>query len=229
MQTDNRPALMRNAAIAFFAVFLVLLPWGIRNAASLGHFVLTRTNLNLELWLSYHAGASAEMESNAGRWHPFNNMSEALAVKTLGEVEYNRRKLPEVVAWVKQDPLRILRLTGEHVWLYWFHRHKSRLHTLLDGLFMIPVIAGFPLVWKRSRRFGLHALALLAIYPLIYYVLQASPRYRMPIEWLLVMSAGTAVGAALLYVQSKLGLSKQEFPEGLMDASPEHLTRGKVF
>ena len=203
-------------------MLIVLLPWGIRNKVSLGHFILTRTNLNLELWLSYHPDASVDMEPNARRWHPYANRTEALAVKTLGEVEYNRRKLPELVGWVKQSPLHALRLIGERILLYWFHWHKSRLHTLVDGLFMVPVLAGFLLVWKRCPAFGLYALAMLAIYPLIYYLLQATPRYRLPIEWLLVMLAGTAVSEGLVYMQGKAGFPLAPYSGPDSENLPSH-------
>ena len=54
--------------------------------------------------------------------------------------------------------------------------------------------------WLRLRRLAPAAAQATAVvlltFPLVYYAVSWSSRYRMPIEWVLVLLAGVAVGGA---------------------------------
>jgi hypothetical protein len=211
----------RQAACIGLASFLVLLPWGIRNRIVLGSCIFSRTMLGYGISLSYHDGASAfEPINNHPSYllpghpeipemspYPFLNPNLRPEVAHLGEVEWDRERQRQGLAWIERHPGESLGLFAQHVFYYWFspspnlYSEMPRLigwpYTIAKWMLTLLAASGWWRLRKISKE-GASALGIIAFwFPLVYYVVNWSSRYRMPMEWVLVLLAGVAVAAAL--------------------------------
>jgi hypothetical protein len=108
---------------------LMILPWAWRNYRVMHSLVLIRSNLGLELSVSNNqcAGYSlAENHQNNCFQHPNEKRREAEQVVELGEVNYNRARLREAIAWITANPTRFRRLTLERFAYFWFPTDAAR-------------------------------------------------------------------------------------------------------
>ncbi len=191
----------RPVTLVALGVVLACAPWGVRNYRAFNAVMFVRSNFGLELRVGNHEGAHADIDISHARVplrHPRTDDVEALKVRELGEVAYMRQARAEALQWIREHPGEFLKLTASRVLYFWL----GPLHdpfmafwtTLLTGL------AAFS-VWRVLPRITLPQRAVtvipLASFPLIYYVVAYMPRYRIPIEWILLLLAGAAIWALL--------------------------------
>ena len=194
-----RFALWRNGVIVAATAFLILLPWGLRNRAVLGSFILTRSNFGLELYVAYHPGAVWDNLGNVvgiDSVHPAHNPQEALRIREMGEVAYNGEKLGLALDWIRAEPAEAARLAFLHFLRFWFPRGRTGLYTGLLSAFSLFSLAGYFLLWRAARDVAIHLGAVLLSFPLMYYVVSWSSRYRDPIEWVLVLLTAVCLRSA---------------------------------
>ena len=155
-----------------------------------------RDNLGIELYVSFNDCAPYGFEQSQkqgcfGRFHPNQNLAEALALRTMGEVSYNRDRMRRAFTWIAGHPSRANVLIAERTVAFWFppnDRFPEYLRIRKRRLFFFwaLTLASFAGVWLslRCRIAGAPFLAaLLVIYPLVYYIVQFDHRYRYPILW----------------------------------------------
>jgi hypothetical protein len=177
---------------------LTLLPWALRNYFTLGGMVWTRSNFPLELSLSNNDMARANFADNQELMnihHPRVSRMEKEKLRAVGELEYERLKQKEAFQWITSHPSTFGRLTMQRIFYFWFPSMKRFAQTIL----LIPLTAGglwglFSLVKTRCLA-GYGFLTILAVFPVVYYVVQSFPRYVCPIEW------------SLFYLSAYQGLS----------------------
>ena len=183
----------RNGLILVIAcAALVQVPWIARNWIQLGGFVPARSNFGLEFSLSNRIDAHPLMEDNISdgalsRFHPSHNQEQWQQLREQGEVAYNRILLNNAVHEIASNPPHFLRLTGQHIWRFWWwpsHRKGTTLATLLVTALGLLGLRRLPATDARN----LIGLILLA-YPLIYYLIEVDRRYRYPIEWIFMLGA----------------------------------------
>jgi len=186
-----------HALMMTLGVVLACLPWGWRNYATFHEIFFIRSNLGLELRMAYHPDAAAAMEVMDARQehrHPRTHREEARKVQELGETEYMRQAKHEALAWIREHPTEFCRLTVSRVIHFWcgpLHRPATAL-----GISLLTVLA---ILGARRIMSALTIpqravfLIPLATYPLIYYLVMYMPRYRIPLDWILLMLAGAAV------------------------------------
>lgn len=180
-------------ALWLITLAAVLAPWAARNYAVLGQFVLVRDNFPLELYVSNNELAAVNMkESRAMQtFHPNMSRSEAEAVLRMGEGAYMRDRGGRALHWIISHPARFARLTLGRIWRYWFPLVPSV--PWQGWLVCLVTVLSIPGMF-RLRRHRLF-LAVMLIAPLIYYVVQADLRYRLPYLWATLLAAGcTMVG-----------------------------------
>jgi hypothetical protein len=199
-------------------VFVVLSPWVIRNRITLGEWVLTRDMLGYGLALSYHDGAhwGEPFNNHPGRLipghaddlslspYPFLNVKLRPEVVRLGEVEWDRQRRREGLTWIAAHPGPSFILMAQHAFFFWFP-------PLADSISEIPAVVAWPYAiakwmltllalagWFRLRNLAAPAASWVAVilvtFPLVYYLVNWSSRYRAPMEWVLVFLAGVAIG-----------------------------------
>ncbi len=167
------------------------IPWTWRNYETFHKFIFIRSNLGLELRLANSVGATVERTTTR---HPRISMEEAQKVKELGEPEYMRQAENEALAWMSSHPGAFMWLTVRRFAYFWFGPLDRPLAALPTLAITVLAILG---VCKFFRRLTMPQRAALAIplltYPMIYYLVCYVDRYRVPIEWILLLLSGAAL------------------------------------
>ena len=172
--------------LSFFALCLV--PWTVRNYRVFGRFMLVRGNLPLELY-------EANNEESAGLWarneHPGNDPATMRRFQELGEMRFMDEEKQKLEAFVRAHPEEVVRYTIERVWYFWAAPPQATivrgytLRSLRHTEFLLAAVfafAGLVLLSQRNRRYAWLLAPFLLIYPLPYYLVNPFPRYKHPIE-----------------------------------------------
>ncbi|HVP44940.1 MAG TPA: hypothetical protein VMT32_00105 [Bryobacteraceae bacterium] len=186
-------------AAFFLAIFLVCLPWTLRNYHQFHQWFFIRDNFGVELYAANNSlASSSDAVNHLNGCHfamqPTFNLAEAETVKRLGEVEYNRDRLDQALNWIQSHPARFLELTVRRFLEFWFPNPATV--TIYSYSIWLITALSFAGLWLmiRSRlpATGFVAIVFL-IYPAVYYLLQSSVRYRYPVLWLSLLPAGYAL------------------------------------
>ncbi|HEY7338263.1 MAG TPA: hypothetical protein VH639_25475 [Bryobacteraceae bacterium] len=179
-------------AISLTAMALTVLPWTVRNHERLGGWIFMRSNAGIELYIANQDGAQPSNGENAAvlrRAHPFRSQAVARRIKEIGEVAYNRELLQKTVAWMAARPWTFLSLTSRRVVYFWLGPPESLATTIPTAIITVLALLG---LWTMGAShpietwlFGTAWL----LYPLIYYLVSYSHRYRAPMEWTITLCA----------------------------------------
>ncbi len=180
-------------ALALFPILLVA-PWIGRNFLVFHKLFFIRDNLGLELAVSNNSCATYLSDMNEqtgcfGRSHPNVNYEEAVKVRQLGEVEYNRLRLHEALRWITGNPGAFCSLSIERFKAFWFPPPSSNiasgvlLRAWILHCFTLLSIPGLFFAWRNSRIGAYVVGPWLVLFPVIYYFIQYMNRYRYPILW----------------------------------------------
>ena len=194
---------LRWQAIAVSVAAMVVLPWTVRNYVELGGLFVIRDNFWLEISVGNFPGASPFFLDNYHRGapdnfyhrrHPFISAAEAVRVREMGEVQFNRWRKQEVMEWIRQDPGQFVRRTLNRIRYFWFM--PSQYPKWKDWILFPITAASFYGLYRMIRRApgpGTALAAGFAGYPLVYYLTNLITRYRFPIEWSILFLAAFAV------------------------------------
>lgn len=184
---------------------LALLPWTLRNRMQLGAWMFIRSNAGLELAVSNNDAAVPVLPwelvpipvYELRQWlskHPNSSATERNRILAVGEAAYNRERLKETMAWIRQNPKRFVVLSLQRVRYFWFPPGEGSRYRNVVRYSMV-ILAGWGLlrILRRHRFAGLLFLGDWMAYPLTYYVIQVSGRYRYPMEWTILLLSCYAV------------------------------------
>lgn len=171
------------ASVVFFAC---VSPWLVRNYRTFGEFIFVRDNFGAELRLGNGPGAD-------GTWmeylHPTQDVYAMRQYQKMGELAYIKMRKQQAMDYIKADYARFFGLCAKRFVYFWAGPPKATqppwLSELKNSLFLASSVLSF---WGllRALRLGKAGAWLLfwlmALYPAIYYVAFATPRYRVPIE-----------------------------------------------
>ena len=192
----------RGIVVAFAAMFLTVLPWMVRNHAVMGRWVFVRDNF----WAEMRFGNA---EQSRGIWlgwmHPEVSDVELARYASLGELRYIDEKKTAVQAFIRNRPAFFADLCVRRVAMFWaniptdWSENLSAHEVMRDQWWIICFsalawIGMIGLIAARSRYAWLLAPALL-VYPCAYYVSSVDPRYRHPIEPVMLILALSAIAA----------------------------------
>jgi len=190
----------RAPAMMALGAALACAPWAWRNYAAFHEVFFVRSNFGLELRLGNHEGtadtweALAAREGRAALRHPGGNPAEALRVRQLGEMAYMREARTEALTWIRTHPAAFLWLSVQrvtHVWLG--PLDGSPASVWLVALTVLALLGAWRLLPALAMPQRAALLIPLALFPLVYYVIPYYPRYRAPLDWILLTLAGAAV------------------------------------
>jgi hypothetical protein len=172
---------------------LCVTPWTIRNYRVFGRFVFIRDNLPLEL---YEANNSA----SSGLWtrseHPGNDPQAMRRFQEVGEIRFMDEKKQELHEFIREQPGKFLLFTAERVWYFWAAPPQATIvagydlwvarhvQFLLAALF---AFAGLILMFVRKNQYRWLLAPFLLVYPLPYYLVNPFPKYKAPIEPVMLM------------------------------------------
>lgn len=175
------------------ALFLIVLsPWPIRNALVLHSFIPLRSNFGFELWAGNHAGRNGELTKYET---PVFNSIELQQYTSQGEVAYMRGKRALAKTYIAAHPGEFARSCGGRVLRFWAGTAGYAPAPATPSLSILG-IGGLALLWRRRQTFVLFALPL-ALFPLIFYITHAEPRFLSVISPVLVVPAAYACYALL--------------------------------
>ena len=174
-----------------FAVLLCS-PWTIRNYVVFHRFIPIRDSFGLALRLSYNPLAPVTT-SDPQTWTTFLTYEPAFnpalrpSLTALGEANFYEQSGQAAQQWIRSAPRKSLGLVARRVIAYWLPRDRP--------LLIILTILSAAALWvsRRDARIMRLAIALLAVFPLPYYVVVTAPRYRVPTLWFTGLLAGLLV------------------------------------
>ncbi|MDQ1469958.1 MAG: hypothetical protein QOJ99_1438 [Bryobacterales bacterium] len=195
-------------------VVLCCLPWTIRNYREFHAFVPLRSVGGLALWL----GNNEQAESNSvARLHPISNQAEREKYAEMGEIAYMREKQGLAIDYMVSHPGQEARMAGERFVAIWtggstnplrdFARVRSaRFYyvILFNMLSAVGAISGVFILWRDRSPFAFPLTVFPVVFPLVYYLALAPPRYRHPIDPELLLLTAMAVTHLRKYKQRPL-------------------------
>lgn len=172
---------------------LCVVPWTIRNYQVFGRFIFIRDNLPLELH-------EANNEQSSGLWtrteHPGNDPASMRRFQELGEIRFMDEKKRELTDFIRAHPGRFVWFTLERVWYFWAAPPQA---TIVAGYdlwvarhveFLTAALfafAGLILMFVRKNSHAWLLAPFLLVYPLPYYLVNPFPKYKHPIEPVMLM------------------------------------------
>lgn len=176
----------RSSLLALAVSLAVVSPWMVRNYVQFGRVFWIRDNMPLELRLAYGPGAGVQFDLA----NPINDLhpgrpQACRELKRSGEIAYMDRMREQAFAWILRHPASAFALTLRRAWRFWWPELGLLRGAVAFACGLLAVI-GF---WKRCRLL----LGVLAVYPLVYYVVAASARYREPIQPIILLGAGLGI------------------------------------
>lgn len=182
------PRPLSGAAFAITIIVLCATPWTLRNYHQFRRFIFIRDNLPLEMY-------EANNNASTGLWirneHPGNDPASMRRFQELGEIRFMDEKNAQVRQFIRENPGRFLLFTLKRVGYFWAAPPQATIvagydlwiarhvEFLLAALF---AFAGLAVTFHRKSPYRWLLVPFLVIYPLPYYVVNPFPRYKHPIE-----------------------------------------------
>jgi 4-amino-4-deoxy-L-arabinose transferase-like glycosyltransferase len=171
------------ASLIFFAC---ITPWLVRDYQTFGKFIFIRDNFGAELRLGNGNGADGTLMLYLDPPHDLYAMRQ---FESMGELPYIAMRKQQAVAYITADYARFARLCGKRFICFWASPPKPAqpewLEPLKQSLFLgssVLAIWGLVRALRQHRPEAWLFLWLFLLYPAIYYVVYAIPRYRHVIE-----------------------------------------------
>jgi Dolichyl-phosphate-mannose-protein mannosyltransferase len=182
----------KNAAAAVAILVLCCVPWTVRNYRVFHQFVPLRSVLGLQLWLGNN---DQTQDIFRGDLHPIYNSAEREKYISMGEIAYMQQKKQQAVAYIFSHPAREVRLLTYRAISIWSGGTPYPLEDFIGtpslrfrGVLAFNLIAalgtlcGIIILFRERSPFAIPAAAFPLIYPWAYYLTLALPRYRLPID-----------------------------------------------
>ena len=198
-----------NVALSCLIIFLCCVPWTIRNFRVFHEFVPLRSVAGLTLWLGNNERAQPRWN---GQQHPIADSDERESYINLGELDYMREKRNLALAYMVEHPGRELELIGRRFLAFWsggtpfpvkdFLSQDSirfRYVLLFNVAIAIGTLVGLIMLARRKNPYWFPLAVFPIVFPLTYYLTMVVPRYRLPIDPVLILL--TAIGIANLGVR----------------------------
>jgi 4-amino-4-deoxy-L-arabinose transferase-like glycosyltransferase len=194
--------------IPVIVIILLIIPWTLRNYLIYHQFLPLNSNAGYALYASNHPNLATDWR-NEGVVVP---VPEELAGQN--EAELNQALTRKGVEFIVADPQRYLWLTLDKSWEYfkfWPSSDSSQMSNLVRvlsfGLYLPFMLLGLGLSFSHWRRFVLLYL-FIVIHTGIHLLSWPAPRYRLPVDAVLMVFAGMA----LLELARQLIIRRRRLP-----------------
>src|SRR5277367_4050391 len=182
----------KNTTAAIVIIILCCVPWTIRNYRVFHQFVPLRSVLGLQLWLGNN---DQTQDIFRGDLHPIYNSAEREKYIAMGEIPYMQQKKQEAIAYMLSHPAREARLIIYRVISIWSGGTPYPLEDFLGTpslqfravlafnlVAALGALCGIIILFRERSQFAIPVAAFPLIYPWAYYLTLALPRYRLPID-----------------------------------------------
>jgi hypothetical protein len=175
-------------------------PWIIRNYRVFHRLLPIRDNMGLELRVSYNPFATVSAEDNGKALMTYDPIAVPRLRQDLvriGEPAVYEDLGKDAWAWIRNNPQASLKLAfGRFVayWLPWDQPFPA-----------VVTLFSFLGLWLSRRNAWVKrlAFALFVIFPVPYYIVQHTLRYRAPTFWFTALLAGTVLFKALEFSERR--------------------------
>jgi hypothetical protein len=191
------------AAAAVAIVVLCCLPWTIRNYRVFHQFVPLRSVLGLQLWLGNN---EQTQDIFRGDLHPIYNATEREHYIALGEIAYMHEKRQEAVQYMVSHPGREAHLIANRFISIWSGGTPNPATDFLGTpslwfrsilafnlLAAVGALCGIIILFRNQNAFAFPVAVLPVVYPWAYYLTLALPRYRLPIDPIVLLLTAVAL------------------------------------
>ncbi|MGC9971064.1 MAG: hypothetical protein ABSE56_10770 [Bryobacteraceae bacterium] len=171
-------------------VLLTLAPWTCRNYREFHALFFVRDNLGTEMYVSNN-GLVGPSVKTGNPYHPSVNLAEAVAMKQASEFQYNRQRMALAINWIRQHRGQFLALTAGRAWIFWFTASQTAPARAWSVAFVtVAGMLGFAVMAVRREAVVAPILAVLVLYPLVFYIVQQDHRFREPLLWFSLLGVG---------------------------------------
>jgi hypothetical protein len=173
------------------------LPWTIRNYSVFHSFIPLRSVLGLQLWVGNNPAAKVVW---LGEHHPINDTAERNRYVAMGEVAYMREKTREALRYMATHPRHEAGLIWGRFVSIWSGGTPSPISDLFSPrtawfryvlLFNVGAalgaLGGIICLFRRGSPYAFPVAVYPLIYPWAFYLTLALPRYRHPIDPVLML------------------------------------------
>jgi len=194
-------------ALAACVVVLCCVPWTVRNYVVFHSFVPLRSVLGLQLWLgnSEHA-----QDIWLGTYHPIYDSAERATYIRMGEIAYMQAKKHQAIEYMASHPRRELHLIGHRLIALWaggtpypvtdFRKNHSlwfRFVLLFNIFAAIGALLGIVVLYRRRNPYLVPTAVYPIVFPWAYYLTLNLPRYRLPIDPVVLLLTAVALDKLL--------------------------------
>jgi len=192
-------------ALSIGIVVLCCLPWTIRNYEIFHTFVPLRSGFGLQLWLGNNDDTKDIFRAEL---HPIYNTDERARYIQMGETAYMQEKQQQAVEYMAAHPAREAHLIGNRIISVWSGGTPTPVKDLLNVpslwfrfvlLFNVTAamgaLLGIVILFRRRSVYAFPAAVFPVVFPWAYYLTLVLPRYRLPIDPIVMLLAAIAFGS----------------------------------
>jgi hypothetical protein len=189
-------------ALTFALIVLCCLPWTIRNYTAFHRVIPIRSSLPLEFWI----GNNDLFDPHAvGGIQRITRYEEIHRYAQLGENAYLAEKSQLASAFIRRNPILVLRLTAKRIIATWIGTEHPFTDFLGTNSPLVRTVFVCNFILTLGTLFGIWFLSQVknpytfpvtvfpALYPIIFYFTHTSLRYRHPIDPILLLLTVLAV------------------------------------
>jgi Dolichyl-phosphate-mannose-protein mannosyltransferase len=182
----------KNVAAFIAIVILCCVPWTIRNYRVFHQFVPLRSVLGLQLWLGNN---DQTQDIFRGDLHPIYNAAEREQYIAIGEPAYMQQKKQEAISYMFSHPAREAHLILYRAISIWSGGTPYPLEDFLGTpslqfravlafniIAALGMLCGIVILFRERSAYAVPLATFPVIYPCAYYLTLALPRYRLPID-----------------------------------------------
>jgi len=179
-------------AVTGVVIILCCIPWTVRNYKVFHAFVPLRSVMGLQLWLGNNALTTPLW---LGHLHPIFDSSEREKYTEMGEIAYMQEKRNLAVKYMEDNPRRVIDLSWRRFLTVWsggtaypvrdLLRNRDpwfRYVLLFNLVAAIGALVGIVVLWRSHSAYTLPLALAPLLFPLPYYLTLVEPRYRLPID-----------------------------------------------
>jgi 4-amino-4-deoxy-L-arabinose transferase-like glycosyltransferase len=192
-------------ALSIGIVVLCCVPWTIRNYEIFHTFVPLRSGFGLQLWLGNNDDTKDIFRAEL---HPIYNTGERAKYIQMGETAYMQEKQQQAVEYMTAHPAREAHLIGNRIISVWSGGTPTPVKDLLNVqslwfrfvlLFNLAAamgaLLGIVILFRRRSVYAFPTAVFPVVFPWAYYLTLVLPRYRLPIDPIVLLLAAIAFGS----------------------------------
>ena len=195
----------RAAMAGALALIITIAPWLVRNYRTFHRPVFLKDNFWMEVCVGNLTTAPDWWNEDI---HPSYIPAEMAEFQRLGELGYMAEKRQQALAFIESHPALYLQRSvrrAVYVWTGFWTFHRAYLRNLSEYLANICLLTPLTLLsfwglyraFRKARETAAPYFLVLLTFPGIYYLTHPDPRYRHPLDPLLLILACSAIASRL--------------------------------